>query len=58
MLSQILNRMLGRAEEINGRERCPTCLYRWTILQWLYLTAIAILLFVLVSVIRHFHLLQ
>jgi hypothetical protein len=29
---QILNRIFGRAEEINGHNRCPTYLYRWTIL--------------------------
>ncbi len=29
-----LNRLFGIAEEINGRFRCPTYLYRWTIFQW------------------------
>ena len=32
MISSLLNRLFGRAEEINGRERCPTYLYRWTLL--------------------------
>src|SRR5580698_4386516 len=32
MLAKILNRVFGQAEEINGRERCPTYLYRWTML--------------------------
>lgn len=30
----ILDRIFGKAEEINGRERCPTYLYRWTLFQW------------------------
>jgi hypothetical protein len=34
MSANLLNRIFGKAEEINGRERCPTYLYRWTILQW------------------------
>jgi hypothetical protein len=33
-LKTILDRLFGKAEEINGRERCPTYLYRWTILKW------------------------
>lgn len=28
---KILNRLLGAPEEINGRHRCPTYLWRWTI---------------------------
>jgi hypothetical protein len=31
---ELLNRVFGKAEEINGRERCPTYLYRWMLLQW------------------------
>jgi hypothetical protein len=31
---KILNKLFGQAEEINGRHRCPTYLYRWTLLQW------------------------
>lgn len=27
---RLLNRAFGKAEEINGRERCPTYLYQWT----------------------------
>lgn len=30
---KILDRLFGNAEEINGRERCPTYLYRWTLLK-------------------------
>ncbi len=30
---RLLNRLFGQAEEINGRERCPTYLYRWTLLK-------------------------
>jgi hypothetical protein len=30
---KLLNTLFGTAEEINGRERCPTYLYRWTILK-------------------------
>lgn len=29
----ILNYLFGKAEEINGSERCPTYLFRWTILK-------------------------
>lgn len=29
----ILNRIFGTPEEINGHERCPTYLYRWTLLK-------------------------
>lgn len=31
---KLLNNLFGKAEEINGRERCPTYLYRWTLFQW------------------------
>ncbi len=31
-MNEVLNRLFGQAEEINGRERCPTYLYRWTLL--------------------------
>lgn len=31
---KILNRLLGAPEEINGANRCPTYLYRWTLLKW------------------------
>lgn len=30
---KILDRIFGKAEEINGAERCPTYLYRWTVLR-------------------------
>lgn len=29
----ILNKLFGKPEEINGRDRCPTYLYRWTLLK-------------------------
>lgn len=29
----ILDKLFGKAEEINGRERCPTYLYRWTLIK-------------------------
>ncbi len=32
-MNEVLNRLFGQAEEINGRERCPTYLYRWTLLK-------------------------
>jgi hypothetical protein len=32
-VKKLLDRILGIAEEINGTERCPTYLYRWTVLQ-------------------------
>lgn len=32
-MKRILDRMFGKAEEINGRDRCPTYLYRWTVLR-------------------------
>lgn len=31
-LHNLLNRIFGTAEEINGAQRCPTYLYRWTLL--------------------------
>lgn len=31
-VKQILDKLFGRAEEINGRDRCPTYLFRWTLL--------------------------
>jgi hypothetical protein len=34
MLSRLLDWLFGKAEEINGRERCPTYLYRWTVAKW------------------------
>jgi len=33
MISNVLTRMFGVAEEINGGSRCPTYLYRWTLAQ-------------------------
>jgi hypothetical protein len=30
-MKQLLDRLFGLAEEINGGHRCPTCLYRWTL---------------------------
>jgi hypothetical protein len=33
-VKRLLDRVFGQAEEINGRERCPTYLYRWTMLAW------------------------
>lgn len=32
MIALWLSRIFGRPEEINGRFRCPTYLYRWTLL--------------------------
>ncbi len=29
-----LDRLFGKPEEINGANRCPTYLYRWTIFKW------------------------
>jgi hypothetical protein len=29
----LLDRLFGKAEEIDGRGRCPTYLYRWTLLK-------------------------
>lgn len=31
-MKRLLDKLFGLAEEINGRERCPTYLYRWTLL--------------------------
>jgi hypothetical protein len=33
MLDKVLNYLFGIAEEINGNLRCPTYLYRWTLLK-------------------------
>lgn len=33
-MKELLDRVFGKAEEINGRERCATYLYRWTIGKW------------------------
>jgi hypothetical protein len=33
-MHKLLNRIFGVAEEINGANRCPTYLYRWSILSW------------------------
>lgn len=30
---KILSKLFGQVEEINGRERCPTYLFRWTLLK-------------------------
>ena len=32
-MHRFLNRIFGKAEEINGANRCPTYLYRWVIAQ-------------------------
>lgn len=32
-MKAFLDTIFGVAEEINGRERCPTYLYRWTLIQ-------------------------
>lgn len=29
---KLLNKLFGQAEEINGGERCPTYMYRWTMI--------------------------
>jgi hypothetical protein len=34
-MTRLLNALFGRPEEINGRERCPTYLYRWTLFKTL-----------------------
>lgn len=34
MLQRALDRIFGKAEEINGANRCPTYLWRWVIFQW------------------------
>src|SRR5579864_8477800 len=31
---KLLNRLLGKPEEINGGNRCPTYIWRWTIFSW------------------------
>jgi len=31
---KLFDRIFGKAEEINGANRCPTYLYRWTIFKW------------------------
>jgi hypothetical protein len=31
---RLLDKLFGEPEEINGGERCPTYLWRWTILKW------------------------
>jgi len=31
---RLLNILFGPPEEINGHERCPTYLYRWTLWKW------------------------
>ena len=31
---KLLDRLFGQPEEINGGERCPTYLWRWTIAKW------------------------
>ena len=33
MNMRLLDRLFGRAEEINGAGRCPTYLWRWTVLR-------------------------
>jgi hypothetical protein len=30
---KLLDKLFGKAEEINGRERCPTYLYRWVVIK-------------------------
>ena len=32
MTARILDRLFGKAEEINGGHRCPTYMFRWTLL--------------------------
>jgi hypothetical protein len=32
-MMRLLDRLFGAPEEINGRERCPTYLFRWTLLK-------------------------
>lgn len=34
MMTGILSRIFGKPEEINGADRCPTYLYRWTLLKF------------------------
>jgi hypothetical protein len=31
---KLLNMLFGKPEEINGAERCPTYLFRWTVAKW------------------------
>jgi hypothetical protein len=33
-MKRVLDMLCGTAEEINGRERCPTYLYRWELFKW------------------------
>src|SRR2546423_15062897 len=33
-MAKLLDKLFGEPEEINGGERCPTYLWRWTILKW------------------------
>jgi hypothetical protein len=33
-MKTFLSRIFGEPEEINGGHRCPTYLYRWTLLSW------------------------
>lgn len=33
-ITKMLNSLFGIPEEINGRNRCPTYLYRWTVAKW------------------------
>lgn len=33
-MKKLLDFLCGKAEEINGRFRCPTYLYRWTLFSW------------------------
>jgi hypothetical protein len=34
MITKILTKLFGPVEEINGNNRCPTYLWRWTLFQW------------------------
>lgn len=33
-MKKLLDFLFSKAEEINGANRCPTYLYRWTVLKW------------------------
>jgi hypothetical protein len=33
-MMKLLNMLFGEPEEINGAERCPTYLFRWTVAKW------------------------
>ena len=33
-MTRLLTYLFGEPEEINGGERCPTYMYRWTLLTW------------------------